>query len=271
MTPKVLCVFVLIAVVALLAGPAMAAERMNDKAVEQQGKQIKEGFEIWKKALEKKKFEDAVIRGAAGTIDVREYLKSFAKDIDTFNDRFKDTKSAGTDALALLRRASDVERRVRQQGGISTPAEWAALSTQCKALAAAYGAVFPLESMDATANRLSDKELIERLDEMGRLAKRVKGPVDDLAKKTAGMDKSARETMKLEFDSIDRLAGEVADRLRKGEPASVQVSQLLAVTGSAQGKLAALDLPQTAKHDWSLVDHAAAEVAHAFGELWTSR
>ena len=111
---------ILVALFALPAVPA-AAERMNDKAVEQQSKQIKEGFEIWKQALEQGNLEDAVIRSAAGTIDVQEYLKSFAKDIDTFNDCFKGTRSAGTEALALLLRASDVERRVRQQGGIRRP------------------------------------------------------------------------------------------------------------------------------------------------------
>ena len=271
MIPKWPCTFIALAVAALLAGPAAAAERLNDKAVEQQGKQIKEGFGIWKKALEKRNLDDAVLRNAAGTIDVKEFLKSFEKDIDTFNDRFKSTKSAATEALALLRRASDVERRVRQQGGISTPGEWAALATQCKALAAAYGAAFPIESMDVGVNRLSDKELAGQLDEMAAKAKKVKGAADDAAKKAAGMDKATRETMKLEFDSIARLASEVAGKIRSGEAASVQVSQLLAVSATAQGRLGALDLPQTAKNDWSVVDAAAVAVAHAFGEQWTSK
>ena len=96
MTSRWLSVLLAIAAVTLIAGPAAAGERPNDKAVEQQGKQIKEGFEIWKKALEKRNLDDAVLRSAAGTIDVKEFLKSFAKDIDTFNDRFKATKSAGT-------------------------------------------------------------------------------------------------------------------------------------------------------------------------------
>ena len=120
-------------------------------------------------------------------------------------------------------------------------------------------------------NRLSDDEMVEQLDELARRARRVKGPADDVAKNVAGMDKSARETLKLEFDSIDRLAGEVADKLKKGEAASVQVSHLLAVTVSAQGKLTTLDLPQSAKNDWWLVDRAAAVVAHSFNESWVSK
>ena len=262
--------FIVLGLMAVLAVPALAAERPSDKAVEQQGKQIKEGFDIWKKALEKKNLDDAVIRSAAGTIDVKEFLKGFEKDIDTFNDRFKSTRSAGPEALTLLRRASDVERRVRQQGS-ATPAEWAALATQCKALAAAYLVVWPIETMDATANRLGDKELAAQLEEMGRLAKRVKGPADDAAKKNTNMDKATRETMKLEFDGVARLAGEVANKIKGGEAAAVQVSQLLAVTFSVNGKLASLDLPQAAKNDWSVVDRAAATVANAFGEQWTGK
>lgn len=270
MTPTRTLVAAALVLASLVAGPVVAAERLNDKAVEQQGKQIKEGFDIWKKALEKKNLDDAVIRSAAGTIDVKEFLKGFEKDIETFNDRFKSSKSAGPEAIALLRRASDVERRAKQQG-ISTPGEWAALSTQLKALAAAYRLAFPIESMDAAANRLSDKDLVAQLEDMGDKAKRVKGPADDAAKKAAGMDKAARETLKLEFDSIARMAGEVASKVRAGEAAGVQVSQLLAVTNSAQGKLGALGLSQAAKNDWSVVDRAAAAVAVAFGEEWTSK
>jgi hypothetical protein len=125
--------------------------------------------------------------------------------------------------------------------------------------------------MDIAVNRLSDKELAGQLDEMARKAKRMKGAADEAAKKAAGMDKATRETMKLEFDSIARLAGEIASKIRSAEAASVQVSQLLAVSASAQGRLAALDLPQTAKNDWSVIDAAAVAVAHAFGEQWTSR
>lgn len=271
MTSKWLCVPIAtaMAVALLLTGQARAAERMNDKAIEQHGKQVKEGFDIWKHALERRNLDDAVIRSAAGTIDVKEFLKAFEKDIETFNDRFRKSKSAGSEATALLRRASDVERRVREQGGISTPAEWAALASQCKSLAAAYGVAFPIESMEVSANRLSDEDMAAQLELMRDRAKRVRGPADDAAKKAAGMDKAARETIKLELDSVARLAGGVAAKIKSGEAASVQVSQLLAVAHSVRGKLEALNLPQAARNDWSTVDRAAMFVARAFGEQWT--
>ncbi|MCX6550011.1 MAG: hypothetical protein NTY02_03205 [Acidobacteria bacterium] len=257
-----------VGIMTALAVPSFAAGRLNDKAVEQQGKQIKAGFETWKKALEKKNLDDAVIRGAAGTIEVKEFLKNFERDISTFNERFQSTKSAGPEALTLLRRASDVERRASSQQGSAVPSEWQAFSRQCAVLAGAYGVVWPIEAMDATASRLGDKEVAGHIEQIGQLAKRVKGPADDAAKKSTTVDKAARETMKLEFESVARLAGEAANKVKSGSPVSAEVSQLLAVTSSVHGKIATLSLPQAAANDWSGVDRAAAIVAGAFGEHW---
>ena len=271
MTHRWLRGLLLLGVAAALAVPVSAAERLNDKAIEQLGKQVKEGFQIWKKALEKRNLADAVLRNVAGTIDVKEYLKGFEKDIETFNDRFGNNRSAAAEALAVLRKASDVERRVRQEGGSSTPGEWAALAAQCKALAAAYGAVWPIESMEVTLSRLNDKDLIERLQEIARRTKRAKDQADDAAKKTAGMDKAARESLKSDLDSVARLAGDVADKVKNNEPAAVQVSQLLAVAASANARMAQLDLSTNGKNDWYVVERGAAAVAHAFGEPWAAR
>lgn len=270
MTCRWLAALVTLPLVAALASPASAAERLTDKQVEQQGKAIRAGFEAWKQALEKKNLDDAVIRSAAGTIDVKDFLKAFDQELAAFTDAFRKSKSANAEALPLLRRASDVERRRRAQGGVAI-AEWSALSAQFAALCAAYGAIWPIESMDATVARLNDDEIVAQIDDIERLSKRVRGPAVEAAKSSAAMDKAARDTMALEADSIPRLAKELAAKIKAGQSAAQAASQLLAVIFSLNGKLTQLTLPPAAKTDWEAVDRSAAAVARAFGEQWTGK
>ena len=256
-------------VMAAIAAPAFAVERMSDKQVKEQGKIVKTGFEAWKKALEKQKLANATITNATGTIDVKEFINSFEKDIDTFNDKFDSTKNGGPEALVLLRRASDVERRNRAQGS-KVPSEWAALVTQLSALASAYGVTFPIETMDAQLGRVNDTELITQLAEVERLAKRLQGQAEDATKKANASDKAAAkaagDAIKIETDKLATMAKVLGDKVKNGQASSAEATAILAAIKKYGEGLTALQLSQPAKTDWASIEKAAGVIARAYGE-----
>src|SRR5262249_22519546 len=152
-------------------------------------------YKTWKEDLEKRNLDDAVITSAERTVKVKDFLKDFDKAIDTFKDRFKNDYAASPEALALLRRGSDVELRNKRQG--LTPASaWSALSAKLDALAHAYGVPFPVESMNVLAARLNDGELAAKVEQMEPAAKQLQRDTEKAAKADKSIDKPTRESLK---------------------------------------------------------------------------
>ena len=127
----------------LSAGSAAAADRLSDPLLTQLVQNIDRGFDAWKDDLERKNLDEALIKSAAGTIDVNKFLRSMADDIDTVKDKLKADYAAAPEVTALLRRASDVERRTQAQP--PTSEAWKPLSVQYAQLAAAYGLGWPVD------------------------------------------------------------------------------------------------------------------------------
>jgi hypothetical protein len=186
--------------------PARAAERVNDRMVKQVIENIDHGFDRWKDDLERRNMDDAVIRGAAGTVKVEDFLRDFERDIDTVKDRFNGNSSAGPEVTSLLRRASDVERRNRANGSAG-PGAWSALSAELATLATAYGVSWPIDP-SAQAQRLTDKELAAVAKDLGSAADRARSPMKDGGLKD-GRATSAQASRVLELAAKNRsfLAG----------------------------------------------------------------
>jgi hypothetical protein len=161
--------FTAVVTAVLTSTTGQTAERLNDKQLTQLIENIDDAFDNWKDDLERRNMDDAVIRSAAGNVEVREFVNSMEKDIDVVKDKLDSSNAAGTDVTGLLRRASDVERRSATQ----TPSEaWKTLSGQLSALAGAYGLGWPVDA-NATAVRKTDRELATE-------AKRLADSVDRL-------------------------------------------------------------------------------------------
>jgi hypothetical protein len=261
------CLIAALCATVAIAGPAAAAsERLNDKQLEQHIKDIDHGFDAWKKALEERNFDDAVIRSASGTLDVKSFLRDFEKDLERYDDRFKGTYGAVPEAQALLRRASDVDRRYRQQGGAGT-SEWRALGDRFAILAAAYGAPWPLESLDVPLSRLNDKELASRVEEIERSAKKA-GSEADKAAGQAKMDKARRTAMKQQFAEVTTTAKQVRQRLAAGRPCSAEVTALLAIVRRAGQTAAPLSIAPDGRAALGTMHAGGSTLAKVFGETW---
>lgn len=224
------------------------AERSTDGQIKQVIQGIDRAFDAWKDELERRNMDDAVIRSASGTIDVRKFLKDFENDIDVLKDRFKPGYAAVPEVLPLLRRASDVERRNQQQGGTSS--EWKSLSSLLGQLAAAYHMTWPVDSAEAQPRRLNDGELASRVRQVEDAAKRLKGDVDKSGKALAKAD---RDALKRDLDQLARESSAVRKRLQDGKPASSEVERIASLTSSLGDRVGALPLSPPGRTAWSSI------------------
>jgi hypothetical protein len=216
--------------------PARAAERMNDRMVKQVIENIDHGFDRWKGDLERRNMDDAVIRSAAGTVKVEDFLRDFERDIDTIKDRFNDNSSAGPEVTSLLRRASDVERRNRANGSAGQGA-WSALSAELATLATAYGVSWPIDP-SAQAQRLTDKELAAVAKDMGTAADHARGPMKDAAGQK--VPKAAVTSAENDLKELKKAAETLEDGLKDGRATSAQATRVLELATKNRSFLAGL-------------------------------
>ena len=184
---------------------AARVERLTDPQVKLLVKNIDRGFERWKDDLERRNMDDAVIRSAAGNVDVHKFLDDMEHDIDLVEDRLESRYAAGPEITALLRRASDVERRY---GPTGAPETWTTLGRQFAALAAAYGVGWPIDAA-ATGQRKMDGELAR---DAARLADAI-DPLRNAALKAA----SAARRPKAEREDADRMMRDLKRAARQLE------------------------------------------------------
>jgi hypothetical protein len=248
-----------------LALPAAAAgaDRLTDEQVKKLIEDIDQGYDSWKRGLEKENLDDAVITTADRSIKVKAFLKDFESDIDVVKGRFKPTHAASIEVLSLLRRGSDVELRNRRQG-LTPSSEWSALGAKLSALAAAYAVGWPIESMNVQAVRLNDAELAARVQQMEKSAKQLRGQAEKAAKANKSIDKPARESLKGSIQQLESTAKNVRERIAGDRPATIEAGKLLAQTGSVKGTLDSLSLSATGAGAWPAIDAGAEAVARAF-------
>lgn len=252
---------------ALAVAPDLtAAERLTDEQVKSLIEQVDKGFDRWKDGLERANMDDAVIRSAAGTLDVKQFLKGFEDDLDKLKDKFKPENAATAEASAVLRKGSDVDRRYRQRGGAAN-SEWNSLSSNLGALAAAYGMAWPIESLDAQPARVNDKEMVTRLQEVERAAKTLGNEADKAAGKDKAFPKADREALKSSTKQLESTVKELRSRINDDKPGSAEAKNLLQQVAALEPRVKALQaLATPGKTAWSGVINGAQMVARAFGE-----
>lgn len=245
-----------------LALPARASERLNDKQVKAAVENLQRGFETWKDALEKRNLDDAVIRNASGTIEVKKFLKDFKEELDLLKDRVKPEYAANPEMTTVLRRASDVERRAQQPGQNPLP-EWKTFSAQFAALAAAYGTTFPMPSADATAMRWADKEVAERLADIERQSKVVAKEADN-AMKVSKAPAADRDKAKQALTALGASAKQTGEMLKKGTATVAQAEATLKAIKNAGDIVGGLAMAGPGKTAWDTIGKQATVVAKSF-------
>lgn len=208
-----------LSVVALLAVPvtteAQSVDRLSDKDV----KQVIDGVDAARDRFEDQldgKVKNAVIRGTAGEINVKNTLEDFQKDLDKLKERYNGSYAASAEVEAVLRRANAIGVVMKAQPtGTKGASEFDRLSMELRRLAAAYHADFPLAE-GATVRRIGDGEAAAAAGAVASQAEQLKRLVND--DKT--MAKPDKEALKADVDQVVKQAKLVQSRLKESKPAS---------------------------------------------------
>jgi len=208
-----------LSVVAMLAvsvtTEAQSVDRLSDKDVKQIIESVNAARDRFEDQLDGK-VKNAVLRGTAGEINVKNTLEDFQKDLDKLKERYTGSYAASTEVQAVLRRANALGVVMKAQPtGTKGASEFDRLSMELRRLAAAYNADFPLPE-GATVRRIGDGEAATAAGAVASQAEQLKRVVND--DKT--MPKPDRETLKAEVEQVIKQAKLVQSRLNGSKPAS---------------------------------------------------
>ena len=241
----------------------LAADRLTDRDIKGLVARIEDGRDRFDDALEDK-FKRSLVRGAAGDVNVEDFLNDFQKSIDRLEERLKPGYAASAEAGALLRQASAIHRFYREQpAGSRGESEWNRLEADLKTLAHAYGSDFPLPET-GSVNRISDQELADAIDAVASAGDRLKKSLDSDLKKDATIHKSARQAAVEEADRFAKDAKALKDRVEDGEPSSAEAEGLLALAAKVQTFLGDHQVPASAGI-WASVRPQLSRIAAAYG------
>lgn len=253
-------------VIVVLALPAVGLRaqggRLNDRQIEQLVENIDRGFDRWKDDLERRNMDDAVLRSASGTIDVRRFLQDMERDIDLVKDRIDSDYAANPEVTSLLRRASDVERRA-QTGGAPSEA-WKTLGGQFAALAGAYGLAWPIDA-SATAQRKMDRELAVDARRLADATDRLRNGALRAAS-DAKLPQADRDTADRGMRELRQAARQLESNLKGGRAVAADATRVLDLSKQAVSfARSAGPMRDDATAALTAVETATQSIAAAFG------
>ncbi|BCS31176.1 hypothetical protein TBR22_A03760 [Luteitalea sp. TBR-22] len=251
-----------IAMVGCLVSPLAAAERLGDRELSQLVERIDDQRDRFEDALDPA-LKRSILRGPQGEVDVARFLDDFQDSVDRLKDRLTRTYAASTEAAAVLRQGSAIERFVRDRPvGYKGASEWAALSASLATLASAYGTAFPAEG-EITARRIGDGELVQSAEAIKRGADRLRKMLDRELK-ASGMPKETREAQVREVGQLASGADAVRKRVQGRQPATSEAELLLGQASRVATLVAGANTPGAAA-TWTSMLGPVGTVASAFG------
>jgi hypothetical protein len=253
-----------ILVAALLAAPAVAAERLNDKDVKQLIEQVNNDRDRFEDQLDGK-LKRSIIRGPGGEVNVERYLDDLQENVNKLKDRFASQYAASAEVTTILRQGSDI------QGYMSTlppdfngASEWNRLSGNLGKLAAAYATTFPIAA-GQQARRLNDAEVKKAAEDIGKAADQFKKELDSSLKKDKTVDAATRAAAVTAADGLKEDAKRLASLVGAGRPASGEAQALVQRATAVRAASSARALTPAAKTAWGSVEGGLDQVGQAFG------
>ena len=131
-------------VAALVAMPALSADRLPDKDVKALLERINNERDRFEDQLDGK-IKSSILRGASGEVHVERFLDDLQENVGRLQDRFKSDYAASAEATTVLRQGSDIQRFMsKQPPAFDGASEWNRLASSLGELAKVYGTTFPL-------------------------------------------------------------------------------------------------------------------------------
>lgn len=248
--------------VALLAGPAAAAERPRDKDVKQLIERVDHERDRFEDQLSGQ-LKNSVIRNPSGEYNVARYLDDLQDNTGKLKDRFKPEYAASEEVTTVLRQGSDIQRFMSTlPPNFDGASEWNRLAGSLGELAAAYGTSFPIPA-GQQARRMNDREVKGAADEVARSADRFKNELDDSLKKDKTVDKAAREASVRAAEGLKKDAERLASTIDDEKPASGEAQALLQHASTIRAASAHVPSP-AAQATWGSIEGGLGKVAQAF-------
>jgi hypothetical protein len=253
----------LLATLALAARPALAADRLADHDVKSLVERIDQDRDKFVDALDDN-FKHTVMRSATGEVDVKRVLDDFEKAVEQLKDRIKPEYSASTEAATVLRQATRMNSGLVPQAGQKGMSEWNRLAGDLKSLAGAYGADFPLAE-GAPVRRISDRELSEATDKLGKTGEQVRKSLDNDLKKDKTVDDLSRKALVDQADQWTKDVKTLHDRVKDGQPSSAEADRVLQGAATLKTAIDGRTVP-SAKSAWGATTPLLQTIAQAYGK-----
>ena len=249
--------------VLLSAAAAAAAERPSDRDVKALVDRVDKGRDTFEGALDDD-LKHTVIRSPTGEVDVRRVLDDFQQSVERLKERLKPEYAASTEAGAVLRTATGIDRFLKQQpSSIKGASEWNRLAADLKSLAGAYGADFPLAE-NATVRRISDREVVQAAEALAGAGDRLRKALENDLKKDASVTPQARQAAMADAAAWSKDAKALRDRVKDGKPSSAEAARVQGGAARLKAFCDGKSLP-TASGVWSSTDAPRQVITQAFG------
>jgi hypothetical protein len=253
----------LAAALASLAAPVLAADRLTDRDVKALVEKIDEGRGKFEDALDND-LKHTVVRNPSGEVDVKRWLDDFDESVGRLKDRLKPEYAASSEATALLRRATALDAFLKQQpSSLKGLSEWNRLSGDLNALAAAYGAAFPLPE-NAAVRRIGDRELATAAEQLAKSGEQLKKSLENDLKNNTSVSAQDRQAAIADADQWSKDARALRDRIKDGKPSSAEAQRVADGAAKVKAFVEGKTLPTSARA-WAATTSARQAFAQAYG------
>jgi hypothetical protein len=252
-------------VAALVAMPAVSADRLPDKDVKALLERIHDERDRFEDQLDGK-IKRSILRGAGGEVDVERFLDDLQENVGRLKDRFQSDYAASAEATTVLRQGTDIQRFMsKQPPDLDGASEWNRLASSLGELAKVYATTFPLPE-GQQARRFNDDEVEKVAGELAKSADQFQKDLESALKTNTTIDQPSKEAAVQEVNGLKEAAEKLASTVDDGRPASGEAKAVLDRAARIRGAAASSGraLSPAAQTAWGSVETGLQKLALAF-------
>lgn len=253
-------VFIVMILILGLTGFALGqtGDRLTDKETKELIQKIEEGRDEFEDELDDD-LKDAVYRSSEREVNIKEYLDDFEEKVKRLNERFTKEYSASSEAAAVLKQASDIDKFISNHPGTKGASEWERFAVDLRALAGAYRTSFPVVD-GAAVRRINDHEAGQTADLIAKQTDEIKKQIG----KDKTLSKEVKESYKEDLEGLKEQAKDLKSRISDSKPATAEARRLMKSAAAIGESLKSLNAPGVGSA-WNGVQSSLTKLEAAFG------
>lgn len=251
---------------ALLAMPAVSADRLPDKDVKGLIERIDNERDRFEDQLDGK-IKSSILRSEGAEVHVEAFLDDLQANVGKLKERFTSDYSASAEVTTVLRQGTDIQRFMsKQPPDLDGASEWTRLASSLGELAKVYGTTFPLPE-GQQARRFNDGEVKKIASELAKSAEQFQKDLESALKTDTTIDQPTKDATVQQVNGLKEDAKKLASTVDDGRPASGEAKALLDRAAKIREAAASSGrtLSPAAQTAWGTVESGLQKVALAFG------